>query len=149
MADNKKLKASILTLHRYFIWANAMREKFYDLVAGIAATNPDRFSPEVLQAEMYMSLWYGQLYVVIEGWQALGLSDTEVDKLLGSANVDLLKRYRNGVFHFQENYFDDRFIGFMQRGQKAAEWAGGLNRAFAAYFIGKFSEWKAAKTTKP
>lgn len=37
----------------------------------------------------------------------------------------------------------------MQRGQKAAEWVGGLNRAFAAYFLGKFNEWKPAKAATP
>ena len=31
---------------------------------------------------MYMSYWYGGLFVVCEGWQELGLSDAKVDPLL-------------------------------------------------------------------
>ena len=50
-----------------------------------------------------MSLWYGGLYVVIEGWKELGLSDPHVDDLLRSSNVELLKRYRHGTFHFQRD----------------------------------------------
>jgi hypothetical protein len=50
-----------------------------------------------------MSYWYAALYVVIEGWRDLGLADATIDALLQSPNVDLLKRYRNGVFHFQKD----------------------------------------------
>jgi len=41
------------------------------------------------------------LYVTIEAWGDIGLSDPEVDRLLSSPNVLLLKQYRNGMFHFQ------------------------------------------------
>ena len=58
---------------------------------------------------IFMSYWYGGLYAVIEGWQELGLTDPTIDRLLESPNVELLRRYRNGVFHYQMTYFDDRF----------------------------------------
>ncbi len=44
-----------------------------------------------------------------QGWE-LGLADKEVDALIASQNVELLRRYRNGVFHFQREYFDERFL---------------------------------------
>lgn len=59
-----------------------------------------------IESFLYMSYWYGGLYVVIEGWQRLKLSDDIIDNLLISSNVQLLKRYRNGVFHFQKEYID-------------------------------------------
>jgi hypothetical protein len=93
---------------------------------------------------MYMSLWYGELYVVIEGWKELGFSDPTVDALLSSPNVELLKRYRNGAFHFQKDYFDDRFLDFM-RGDAAVKWVSNLNQAFGSYFLTKFAEWKTGK----
>ena len=42
------------------------------------------------QSGLKMALLYGMLYVVIEGWQELGLSDPEIDQLLKSPNVGLL-----------------------------------------------------------
>jgi len=43
---------------------------------------------------IFMSYWYGALFVVIEGWRELQLSDPSIEPLLASDNVDLLKRYR-------------------------------------------------------
>ena len=40
----------------------------------------------------WMGLWYGTLYVVAEGWQALGLHDKQLDELLTSPNTELLRR---------------------------------------------------------
>lgn len=144
LEKEQKLRASILTLHKYFIWATQMREHFYTLLMPTfdATPNLERFSEEGLKIDLYMSLWYGQLYVVAEGWQELKLSDTTVDNLLTSANLALLKRYRNGTFHFQKNYFDDRFLGLMQRGVDVAVWARNLHDAFGSYFLTTFAEWK-------
>jgi len=134
------LNEGLVSLHRYYIWANRMRTHFYDLIPRIE-NNPeqDRFSEDVIEAEIYMSFWYGELYVVIEGWKVLGLSDPAVDDLLASPNVQLLKRYRNGTFHFQKDYFDERFLGFIRDGNDAAAWVSELNRAFGGYFLRRLS----------
>ena len=137
--DAKELKRAVHTLHRYYIWANWMRLHFYDLVPKIAENQkPDRFSNEVIEADMYTSLWYGELYVVIEGYHELKLSDPTIDALLTSPNVALLKRYRHGVFHFQKAHFDAGFIAFMRDAKDPAQWVGELNRAFGAFFLNRF-----------
>lgn len=129
---------AVFTLHRYYIWANKMRELFYQLVPTVASDpEHDRFSPAAIEADLYMSFWYGEVFVVIEGWKELGLADPAVDALLASPNVELLRRYRNGVFHFQKDYFDERFLAFMRDGKDAAGWVGALNRAFGAYFLNR------------
>ncbi len=144
--DEKSLKLAVHALHKYYIWANRMREHFYELVPQIANhPQTDRFSKEALLADLYMSFWYGELYVVIEGWKELGLSDPLVDSLLNSPNVELLRRYRNGAFHFQKDYFDDRFLGFMRDGQNPASWVAHLNAAFGAYFLKTFAAEKGNK----
>ena len=84
-----------------------------------------------------MSYWYGGLYVVIEGWRKLRLVDSVIDELLGSKNVKLLKRYRNGVFHFQSKYSDSRFTDFMTVGENAVEWVRLLNKEFGRYFLNR------------
>jgi hypothetical protein len=88
---------------------------------------------------IFMSYWYGGLYVVVEGWHELGLSDPTIDNLLQSSNVALLKRYRNGFFHFQKQYFDQRFTSFMAS-QDSVPWVRKLNLAFGDYFLLKHEE---------
>lgn len=134
--DDKKLKAALHTLHRYFIWAHQMQIRFYDLVPQVAQNpNITRFDPEALLADMYMSFWYGELYVVVEGFQDLKLSDPTIDPLLASPNLALLKRYRNGVFHYQRDYFDDRFLDFMQKGKSSAAWAASLTESMGEHLL--------------
>ena len=53
-------------LHKYFIWANRMRTHFDEILVKYEKKEMDehRFN---IESTMYMSLWYGLLYVVIEG----------------------------------------------------------------------------------
>ena len=83
---------------------------------------------------IFMSYWYGSLYVVIEGWRQLRLTDPKIDPLLVSSNVALLKKYRNGVFHFQKNYFDDRFLGFVKAAD-SVPWVRTIHSEFGEYFL--------------
>jgi len=59
---------------------------------------------------VYLSYWYAGLYVVCEGWQELKLSDPEILDLLKSPHLEGLKRFRNGVYHYQADYFDKRLM---------------------------------------
>ena len=146
--DPIKTKIAMRALHKYFIWAAVMRDHFYTFVPQIAANRGSgRFDPEVVKADLYMSFWYGELYVVIEGWKELGLSDPTIDALLQSSKVELLKRFRNGVFHFQADYFDDRFLDFISD-KDAATWTADLNEAFSKYFLKWMSEERAANAAK-
>ena len=90
----------IITLHRYYIWGNKMRTDF-DVILKLKKRIPKKRYE--IESFMYMSYWYGGLYVVIEGWKKLGLVDRKIGSLLKSPYVGLLRRYRNGVFHFQKN----------------------------------------------
>ena len=72
---------------------------------------------------------------MIEGWKSLKISDTIIDELLESPNVKLLRRYRNGVFHFQPNYNDERFHEFMAQGTDEVAWVRSLNEQFGRYFL--------------
>ena len=96
-----------------------------------------------------MSYWYGGLYVVIEGWRDLGLHDDPIDALLGSPNVDLLRRYRNGVFHFQRRYFDDRFIRLMTDGENVITWVRTLNEQFGRFFLDWMRQTRGGSSPAP
>ena len=110
-----------------------MRVDFYGFLK-----NKDKISKINFEIEsvMYMSLWYGLLYVVIEGWQSLKLKDQIIDDSLKSKYTRLLKRYRNGVFHFQKKYNDERFEELC-REKEAVEWITKLNKEFGRFFLEK------------
>ena len=131
------MQQELVALHRYYIWANRMRIHFDEVLSSSKDINDEN-----IEAMLYMSYWYAGLYVVIEGWQELKLKDDIIDSFLTSPHVDLLRRYRNGVFHFQAKYYDERFIAFMSEGASSAEWVRNLNRQFGRYFIEKHQERK-------
>ncbi len=132
----------IHTLHRYFIWANRMRTHFDEILQKISELENhqeknDEAKKFEIESFMYLSLWYATLNTVIEGWQELGLKDPGIELLLQSNNSKLLKKYRHGVLHFQRNYFDQRFVGFMESND-SVEWVRNLNKEFGRYFLEYF-----------
>lgn len=136
----------IVTLHRYYIWANKMRTDFDEILKKkLHKTIPD--DQYEIESNLYMSYWYAALYVVIEGWKELGLRDDKIDILLDSPNVELLRRYRNCVFHFQLEYYDERFLKFMRDGINCVEWIRNLNLEFGRYFLSWYGKKNVAKTS--
>ena len=97
---------------------------------------------------MYLSYWYAGLYVACEGWQDLKLADSEIDGLLASSNLELLKRFRNGVYHFQPDYFDKRLMNPFVLGKGFDEWVESLTHAFARY-LDAWSRSQAAIPNQP
>lgn len=132
----------VFTLHRYYIWANRMRTHFDDLLKGgdVKGLFTGR-GRDSIEATMYMSLWYALLYVVVEGWRRLRLSDPAIDALLGNAeHVHVLKRYRHGVAHFQPNYVDSRFVEIMKESETTVPWVRDLNRELGRWFLSYLRE---------
>jgi len=124
----------LFTLHRYFVWAGEMMTQLMRIfvrgkdqrtvpvlrrvMKSIATMRwPRKSKLDELRVFLYLSYWYAGLYVVIEGWNNLGLHDPAVDRLLRSSNVDLLRQYRNAVFHYHRRYYDEKFIALMRDGQ--------------------------------
>ena len=137
----------IMSLHRYWIYSNWMREYFdaglekepQDFTNLAKEKDPAKVIVAALTffgtgSGIFMSYWYGSLYVVIEGWRQLGLSDSKIDPLLLSPNVRLLKKYRDGVFHFQRNYYDERFLNFINSAD-SVQWVRKLHSELGKYFL--------------
>ena len=112
----------VFALHRYFIWSDEMRKHLETVLLNIGEARPDMLSEAGIRSFLSMSYWYGGLYVVIEGWRELGLHDDAIDRLLESPNVDLLRRYRHGAFHYQREYLDRRFTDFMEPEAGTVQW---------------------------
>jgi len=126
MARTKREMIPIL--FRYFMAASLMKQEFYKHLQ----TEPRiRGKDEAVDAAMFlvskggihMCLWYGMLYVVVEGFQEAQLSDPEVDRLLASPNVEFLRRFRNGMFHFQKDqWLSAKLSDFMSPKLGSVDW---------------------------
>lgn len=134
-------KKAIHTLHRYYIWSDRMRAHF-DHVLQLNVSRKIKNDIYEFESLLYMSYWYAGLFVVIEGWWALKLSDQNIDNLLRSRNVALLKRYRNGIYHFQKNYYHSKFMDLIAKGQNVAAWVRSLNSEFGRWFLTQFLNTK-------
>lgn len=133
----------MFALHRYFIQADEMR-KLFGLTLNKVTTADDRDTDtDSIARSIYMGLWYGSLCVVVEGWGKLKLCDPTIEILLASPYVTLLRKYRNGVFHYQPTYYDERFFGFMRK-EDTPEWVHTLHLEFGRYFLGWFADRRAA-----
>lgn len=80
--------------------------------------------------------WLASVWVVVEGWQSLKMSDRVIDKLLDAYPdyCDLLKRFRNGVYHFQREVFDERLRAFPTNGQETLFWVMALFYEFKRFY---------------
>ena len=98
-------KQELLALHKYFLNANMMKMNFDILINKLE--KPTEIG-DITEQWGYLSLWYGCLRVVLEGWQDLKLSDVQVDLLIDEDKIKLLNGFRNDVFHFKADYFSSR-----------------------------------------
>lgn len=131
---------SITSLHRYFIWADRMRVHFDQTRRSGQNTQTNQHN---LDSFLYMSYWYASLYTVIEGWKKLKLGDEVIHILLQSQNVDLLRKYRNGTFHFRAEYYDkNRFLPLILSGTNVVPWVRALNNSFSDYFLNHIKQQK-------
>lgn len=109
---------ALVALYRYFIIASRTREQFKRIQDGQDYRQKQPLSTNDFVIYLLSGppslyfIWCGMLYVVVEGYLELKLKDSAVDSLLAdSGRLDVLKRCRNGIFHFQKDYFDNRFMG--------------------------------------
>jgi|ERR1700674_219854 len=123
-----ELTDRILSWGRYLYWAELMRRRWNEYMTAHGA---DPETPEWLGVNAY---WPASLYVVIEGWQELGLSDPIIDSLLQKqTHVDTLRLLRNGTFHYQGSLIPKKMIGFFNANDSNL-WIMELQDEFWRYF---------------
>lgn len=105
---------------RYVFWAEVECRQ-YDAYER-AEDEPPLGVGTVLMLQFYAALW-----VAVEGWRECPLSDETVDELLADPafdqNVQLLRRFRNGVYHYQPDLINERLLAFLREGEHAVTWA--------------------------
>ena len=94
------------SIYRQWIWADHLRDYFG---AALPEKKLDLSGDFTLEPYwMFMCLWYGTLFSVLE---ALKKIKVEVPEVQGDINLlyPFLKRYRNAVFHTQKVYWPDKW----------------------------------------
>jgi len=80
----------------------------------------------------YHSYWLSALYVVVEGFETLGLDTTKVPEMT-SKHIGRLKTFRNASFHFQKK--TKKQMQFFEPGDfEALDWAERLHAQLHAFF---------------
>jgi hypothetical protein len=128
---------SLLSLHRYWLWSNILRDEFFSHMEPLPLTNTASLMIWFAgKPGMYMAHWYTALYVVIEAYQKSDLRDDVIDELLESPLVQKLRWFRNGTSHFQPDYFDTKFAELMIE-KDSAKWIQNVASEFGRFFLEK------------
>lgn len=116
-----------ITLHRYFLNASRNNALFERELTENRADHP--------HAMIHLLLWYGCLFVVVEGYAEEKLTDPNVDVLVGdTAKLDLLRRCRNATFHYANQYLDPRVEAVLVEPGFVA-WVRELHESLGAFFL--------------
>ncbi len=123
---------SVSAWARYLFWADLATQRLDSL-----EDDPDRGEwPNWWKRFAFISHACAAEYVVIEGWRNLGIKDAIIDSLLldHKQKVELLRRYRNGVFHCQESLVDVRMTGFIKQSEETVPWLIHLHAEFLRFY---------------
>lgn len=117
---------------RYLSWSDVHRRRFDDY---IQEDGPNTGPDHVLRFFLHIGQWYASLWVVVEGWQTLGFEDHLVSALLANPKgySDLLRRCRNGVYHFQPDFIEPKMAAILSR-PESIRWCHALHQEFNRWF---------------
>jgi hypothetical protein len=95
---------------RYLYWAELMRRHWDNF---LKERGPDAYpTPEWLGVSSY---WAASLFVVIEGWKDARFDDPVINAMLELSNyTDVLRKFRNGTFHYQPELVSAKVIDFFR-----------------------------------
>jgi hypothetical protein len=117
---DKRDQERVLAWARYVYWADVECQQY-------EAYQPLDDEPTTGLSFVLMIQWYAALWVSIEAWRESGLTDFTVDELLTDSafesNLRLLRRFRNGVYHYQASVLDNRLTGFIAGPSRKVPWA--------------------------
>ncbi len=110
MPDMRNISDSelLFTWGRYLYWSELMYRNWDRYMTEKSA------EPEISESLGVTSYWAASLYVVIEGWETAKFQDPVIDALLAVSNhKDVLRRLRNGTFHYQRSLVSEKFGDFL------------------------------------
>ena len=123
---------ALMAWARYLFWCDLHRRRFESWIeAHDLSTSVDQWHFIAL-----VSQWYASLWVVIEGWRDAAFDDVVIDKLLNESGefCERLRRYRNGVYHYQPRLIEPRLLDFLAEADQNVPWVDTLHDEFLRFF---------------
>ena len=123
---HRKIKESIIAWAQYVHWADINIERFLELNDDVADSIKIAISAQ----------WLASEYVALEGWINLNEKCFKIEEIINRNPewVDIMRRYRNAVYHFQKKPLDKRLLLF-NKDPARIFWAAELHKAFLQYLI--------------
>lgn len=133
-----------LSWARYLYWSDILYSRWIEFsrVQDTVEDHEGEWQTFALSAQWFASVW-----VVIEGWRENRMYDAVIDRLLIAYPdfCELLRRFRNGVYHYQPELFDQRQTDLPRNGDETHFWVYALFYEFKRYFW----EWPAKHSSTP
>ena len=135
-----EIKLEVITLYRYFACAAHMRDLFRrevseDWLQIRIADMSDLLDFFYSAPGIYLMYSYSGIYLVIEGWKDLKLSDPKIDSLLDCPFVDRLRLFRNATFHYQKDPISWKHLQFFGTEEEQTEkWLDSLYSELERFF---------------
>jgi hypothetical protein len=125
----------LVSLHKHWINADSVKQ-----VVSAQVTKDSNLPDWVRQrVEMHssfarLSVLYGLIYVVIEGYKELNFTNEKVDSLLAKEDfVDALRLFRNATFHYQKQAIPEKVMKFLEL-KESENWIRELHLYFKLFF---------------
>lgn len=135
-----EIKPEVITLYRYFAYAAHMRDLYgrevsEDWLKMLSADMSGLLLFFYSAPGIYLLYSYSGIYLVIEGWKDLKLSDPKIDELLNSHFVDRLRLFRNATFHYQKDPISWKHLQFFGTEEEQTEkWLNNLYSELERFF---------------
>ena len=125
----------LISLHKHWLNADAIKHVVKTKIGGNSGLPKElQEFAEIHSAFARISVFYGLIYVVIEGYLELNLSNENVDSLLAKDEfVNALRLFRNATFHYQKQATPEKALKFLEL-KESEHWIRELHLAFKLYF---------------
>jgi len=125
----------IVSLYRHWVTADSIKESisFKFDTHGKAPAELEELA-NLHSANSRLSVFYGLIYVVIEGYKELKYQDPKIDSLLNNEEfVDALRLFRNSTFHYQKKLVPEKILKFLEL-HESEKWIKDLHHSFETFF---------------
>lgn len=118
---------SFIAWSQYLHWADLQFRAF--LAIGEDGREADRIGA--------LAHWLAAEHVVLEGWTELEIGDPIVSLLVERypENVEVLRRCRNAVYHFQKVVLDPRICKVLADQNEELKWATAMHYEYHRFFV--------------
>jgi hypothetical protein len=133
--QHKSVSLELAALYRHWCRADAIKFVLFAVTADQPTRDQNVVDAEVMSTLLRLEVFYALTFVVVEGYRELALEDPVIDQLLAvPIFVDQLRRFRNGVFHYQADPVSSKLMDLITA-QQSQEWMQELHREFQRLFL--------------